>query len=111
MSPPPFFDEVDGHVDRDGMHPSVEAGLSPEAFDGAIRLREDLLKQVIGVFMVRGHIVNEAVEPGTIAEDQVVEGLGIPGLCAGNQLIVVWFRSFAHSEKPARLPENAARGQ
>jgi hypothetical protein len=30
---------------------------------------------------------------------QIVKRLWVPGLCAGDQFVVVWFRSFVHSGK------------
>ena len=89
MAPSAFLYEVDGHVDRNGVHPRVEAGLSSEAVNGAIGFCEDFLKQIVGVFVVGSHVVNESVKSGAITNNQFVECLRVPGLCAGDQFVVV----------------------
>src|SRR5262245_56366553 len=99
MAPSALLYEVDGHIDGDGMYPSVKARLSTEAANGAIRFREDFLEEVIGVLVVRGHVIDESVEPRAVTHDELIERLGLTSLCTGDQFVIVGFRNCIHSGK------------
>jgi TolA-binding protein len=97
---PALFEEVDGHVDGDGMDPRVEAGFAAESPDRAEGFCEDILEEVVGVFVVGGHVVDKAVESGAVAQHQLVEGLGFPLLGAGDQFLVCGLGRFGHGRHP-----------
>jgi len=89
----PFFQEIDSHVHRDGMHPRVKRRFPLEAFDRSVGLGEDILKQVVGILVTGRHIVDQAVKPWTEPHHQLVKSPSIPRLCAGDQLTIGRFRS------------------
>ena len=89
----PFFQEIDGHVHRDGMHPGVKRGFPLEAFDRSVGLGEDILEEVVRILVTRRHIVDQAVKPWTEPHHQLVKSPSIPRLCAGDQLTVGRFGS------------------
>ena len=93
----PFFQEIDAHVHRDGVHPGVETGFSLKSLDGPVGLGKHLLQQVVGVLVVGGHVVHQAVKPGIIAPDQIIKRLWVAGLCAGNQFQIRRFRGIVHA--------------
>ena len=60
---------LDGHVCGDGVQPGVKAGFPLEPLDGAESLGKDVLEQIVGVLVVRGHVVNQPVKPWAVAHD------------------------------------------
>src|SRR5579862_9276935 len=95
----PLLQEVDRHVDPDGMDPGIETRFSPEALDGTVRLREDVLEEVVGVLVVGGHVVNETVKPGAVFAHQLVERRGVTRLGAGDEFVVNLPGILVHSKQ------------
>ena len=97
----PFLKKIDRHVDGDRVHPGVEARFSAEIADRAVGLGEDILKQIVGVLVVGGHVVDQTIEPGTVSHHQLIECRRIPSLGSGDQFQVVIgddFRLRAHAK-------------
>ena len=78
-----FLEEIQRHVHRDGMDPGVKGRFAAKAADGLVRLGKNVLEQIVRVLVVRGHVVDEAVEPRRVFDDELVKGAGVaaPG-CA-----------------------------
>jgi hypothetical protein len=73
----PFLQEIEGHIDRNGVNPGVKRGLSAKSFEGAVGLGEDVLEKVVCVLVIRGHVVDEAVQFGGILHHELVKSGGV----------------------------------
>src|SRR6266404_6094017 len=67
-----LFEEVDGLVDSDAIDPGVKAGTAFEGLEGPKCFYEGLLGQVIGIFVIRGHVVNGRVNALLVTPNQLV---------------------------------------
>ena len=83
-----LFEEIQGHVDRDGIDPRVECGLPLKADQRPVGLGKDVLKQVIGVLMIGRHVVDQPIKLGAVLPHQIIKSGGIPPSGALNQPFV-----------------------
>ncbi len=84
----PFFEVVNRHVDGNRMHPSRETGSTPESAEGPVGFGPDVLEQIVGVLVVGGHVIHEAVQFRAVFEHQLVECGGIAALGAIHPCVV-----------------------
>ena len=68
----PLFEEVQGLVNRNAIDPSVETAIAFERFQNAISLDEGLLHEVVGVFVVGGHVIDRRVNTPLVTPDQLI---------------------------------------
>ncbi len=100
VTPSALFQEVDGHIHRDRMDPGVKARLAAEAFDGAVGFGPDVLQQIVRVLVVRGHVIDQAVEAGAVFDDQFVESRGVARLGPGDEFVILFStRVFSHCSR------------
>ncbi len=85
-----FTEVVEGHVGGDGVEPGVEGGFAAEFFDGPVGFGEDVLEEIVGIFAVGGHGVDEPVEFGGKFDDEAVKGGGIAFLSEPDEFLVVF---------------------
>src|SRR5438105_6973663 len=81
----PLFEEVNGLVDGDPVNPGEKAGVTFERFERLISLDECLLREVVGVFVIGGHMVNGGVDALLITAHQPVICLQVPAFGALDQ--------------------------
>ena len=83
-----FFEEVQGEIHRDLIDPSVEGRVALEFSQGLICAGKDLLQQIVGVLLVGGHVVDEAVKLVAILEDQGIKRAGVALLGTRYEVLV-----------------------
>ena len=71
---------VEEGVDGDLTEPRVEARLSAEALDAAVRLEPDLLREVFGVRAVAAEVEGERKDSPLVAPRDLAEGFGVAAL-------------------------------
>ena len=84
-----LFHEIYGHIDGNGMYPGVETGFAAKAVDGAICLGKYLKEEVVRIFVIRCHVVDQRVDARTIFLPEEVEGSSFAALSPANQRFVV----------------------
>ena len=84
----PFLQEIQRHVDRDGVDPGVERRFAAETADRFVGLGENILEQIVRVLVIRGHVVDQAVKARGIFHDELVERGGVARLGARDKLLV-----------------------
>ena len=84
-----LLEEIDGLVDRNPVKPRVKAGPALEAFQRLKGLDERLLRQIVGVLVIRGHVVKRRVDALLITLHQFVVGLQIAPARGAHQIILI----------------------
>ena len=84
--------EVDGVVDGDPVEPGEEGRVALELVDLAEGLDEGFLRQVGGVLVVRGHVVDGGVDAFLILPNKSVASLHVPFSGAAHELLLIPFR-------------------
>ena len=67
------FDEVDRQIEPDPVEPGEKFGIEPERVDALVGLLEGLHRQVPGIGLVVGHVVEHPQQPRLIAAHQLVK--------------------------------------
>ena len=62
-----------------------------------VGLREDILEQVVGVLLVGGHVVDQAVKLAAVLDHKFVERLGVTLLGAPDKFVIWIVRVFGHA--------------
>ena len=85
----PLFEEIDRHVDGNRVNPGVKARFALKITDRPIGLGKDILKQIIGILMIGGHVIDQTIDSWRIPDHKLVEGAWVPALSPGDQFLVV----------------------
>lgn len=85
----PLFQEVQRHICRDGINPSVKGRFAPEALQRAISLGEDILKEIVCILFLRGHVIDHSIKLGGIFADELIESTSVPILRTADE-VMIW---------------------
>ena len=78
----PFFEEVEGHVVGDGSKPRAELALSPKPIQRDVDSCPNVLKDILGVGGVEGHVEDVNEQPVGVFGDEAFECVGVTCLDA-----------------------------
>ena len=91
---------IDAGIHDDTVEPGRELGVLPKAVERSVDLEEDLLGDVLGVVVVAGELVGDAIDHGPMLLDERLKGGRVAARRAGNQVRV------SHSA-PCRMYDGA----
>jgi hypothetical protein len=74
-----FSHDLQGRVDGDAVEPGAELGAVVEAVERPVGAEKGLLDGVLGALLVAGDPPGDAEQPPAVPEDQLAEGVGVPG--------------------------------
>src|SRR5213078_242158 len=83
------------------MDPGIERGFATETADRFVGLGKNILKEIVRVLVIRGHVVDQTVKARGVFYHQLIEGAGIPILCTRDQLLIFIGSWLVHCPSPS----------
>ena len=83
-----LLEKINRLVDGDAVKPGVKTGAAFEGGQRLISLDEGFLREVVGILVIAGHVINRGVDAFLIAPDQLIVSAKIFALSAFYQFQV-----------------------